>query len=1308
MERSRRQRLSELYGPPGSQPSTPSTVRQRTLREKLESEYGSRSRDSIGSIKRESVKETKPIIKETHLKNAYIHNQQPQTLIPQPLLDIGYQKGCVIALFIIIQSYKIYDLTLLKSNLPIASFLGFPSQRFNFITKYILYDSAFLYFLPAFRIPSFTFKKITVFSQILAILAINLFLVSDLSFPITTLLFQAWKTLNHKDLTILGGTSRSQNNYDPHKHFKGSHTIKILPENTAFLNPFGDSFCLPQGVKNHKVHVPIRFNSTSEIDFIQVKYVDLETNVPILLNYTKKDLRKFEKNVNDHYERDSISGPNIHYLNLPILKTGLYEIGQVLDSKYLGLRNYRSSLIVPTCPTARIDNLDELENDKCHGDLDTVKFTITGVPPLKLKYKKLVNHEVYEFNDQSLQPEFFKSPLLSHGSYKSLNKKQLSNLEWAKSIPVQVELENPVKDLGDYSYKIEEVIDGLGNLVNFTETLKNNDNLFQSYGLSHSFYAHDSPKLHLSEKLNRNSPTKKSIFLHIDSSAKDAAPYEATIKFISDDEQKTEEIFTHIFTNENDELPVENPGIYTLESVNTKHCPAVVTGRSSVLISLPVVPKLQVNSKPITDSCVGQVGLVFDLSFVGTPPFTLQQSVHRIENGQRKFLETKKLISQGTRYRFSYEPSTEGNYEISFDNLLDSLYLEPIHLSPSSDYTYKTSMRVKPSAEIHNYHKSGALCLGSQGKVAIQLKGEAPFQLDYDIIETLTNKRIPYSIKDIKSNRYEIKTPAFNVGGEYIVSLTSVEDNSGCLVNLNGADANIAVRREIPSIGFGQLDSSTKIKIKEGEKVELPIRLLGEGSFDVTYDYHNSNGEYISTHHKSFRNAHKSSIDVTKAGIYKLKSVKDSLCSGNVDKTDTYEVTYHPKPSLAVNEQSKQTKVNNNVFTKARVCQFYEDSIDLSLYGAPPFVVDYTAIDPNGYRSSKSISVATRFASIRLPNDKGGEFKYIINGIYDAIYSKSDLAKIRYNIDPITVSQSVISSPSGEFKDKRKSYRTCTTNLLDHSLLEPIKLNLNGNAPYTITFEIYHESSSKSDFLTLKDIKTPMDLKDLYRGLKLGNHIVNIVKIIDADGCIQEDFAESNYISISITDTPKISQLDSSVNYCVGDHIGYQLIGTPPFTVVYSFNGLDLKSVERSSQFSRLASEPGTIGISSLQDSSSNCVVNFTLPENKDLSDKLTINVRPIPSVEVSEGDIIVQDIHEGDQAEVIFSFEGTPPFALTYVRYEEVEVKRGRRRSQVVETHTVNGIYAFEYRVLTSLQGTYEAIEVSDAFCVARNEERK
>lgn len=1306
MERSRRQRLSEIYGPPVERSGGDrDSLRQRLAKQQLQ--Y------SVKREQRESLRHepTPPLDQDTSIKVSKLpqrlYHSQSQPLIPTTVLDIGSQRAFVVILFAIIQGYKLYDLILLKSNMPVNSLLGFPNQHFNFITKYLFYDSAFIYTLPALRIPSLTFSKTIVILQIFLLLLINLFIASNLSFPFTTILFTAWKKLNSKDLTILGGTINTEK-YDASKHFKGSHTIKILPENTALLNPFQESFCLPFGASNYQTNIPIRLNSTSEIDFIQVKYTDFDTSKSTLLNFTKKDIKKFDtRNINNLYDKDTVFGPNIHYLNLPINKIGLYELVQVLDSKYLGLRNYRSNVIVPYCPSGEISNINGLPKDRCYGDIDKIKFTIQGVPPLKLKYKKLINNSIQEFNDQSLQPEFFESPLITFGSTRYLTQDQLKDLSWAKTQPVEVELENQIKELGDYSYRIEEIVDGLGNLVNYTDSLSSNDELFKKYDLLNSFYVHDSPKIQLNERLNKDSKTKKSLILNVEQ-GNNASPFEVQIKFISENE-KENKIINHVFNDLNDEIPIDKAGIYTLISAKSKYCPVIINGRSSISISLPVVPTLNVINKPITDSCVGQVGLVFDITFTGTPPFTLEQEIFRIgSDNVKKLYESKKLVSQGTRYRYSYEPSTEGSYEISFINLKDSLYQTPIKLAPFSDYTFKTSMRVKPSAEISNHHNSNkALCLGLSGKVPIQFKGEPPFALDYDLIETSTNKRTSYNVKNIKGFNYDIITPEFKVGGEYIISLTTVEDKSSCLVNLHGADAKIKVRREIPSVSFSQFDGSSTIKIKEGDKVGLPIRFLGEGNFEIEYEYLDSNKKLISTAKRQFRSSNKATLEVYQAGYYKLKSIKDSECQGVIDSSsDIYQVIFNPKPSLSVSEHHKVSKVKKNIFNKENICQYHEDSIDLSLVGSPPFVIDYTVVSPDGRKQNKQISVATKFASIRLSNDKSGEYKYLINGIYDSLYAKHDLEKINHSFDQIVVKQLVNPSPIGEFKDKRKSYRTCTTNLLKENSLENINLNISqGKAPYSVTFEIYHESSSKSEFLTLQNIKTNSDLKELYRGLKLGNHIVTIIKIIDSFGCVQDNFSENDYISISISDTPKINQLDTSINYCVGDHISYQLIGTPPFFLVYSFGGITLRAIESSTQFSRYASDSGVISIDSLQDSSSNCVVNFTSLENKELSDKLEIIIHPIPSVEISQGDSIIQDIHEGDQAEIIFSFEGTPPFSLTYVRIEDVDNRRGKKRSQVVETHTVNDIYAYEYRILTNLQGTYEAIEVSDAYCVARNE---
>lgn len=1227
-----------------------------------------------------------------------------QPLISTDVLDIPNQRALMFAIFVIIQAYKLYDLILLKSGLPVSGIL-LTNSRFNFISKYLIIDSLFLYFLPNFKIPKLSFKPVAVFFQIMLLTSVTVFLSSEHSFPLVTLLLSAWSKFNTKELSLTGNSVNHRKVMDPSVHFRGAHTIKILPENTAILNPFHDSYCLPMDDSSNLgslLQIPIRVNSTSEIDFVQLEYRDLLTNDVELWNFTKKDLTKI-KDLRSLLKRDRLdesSGMNLRYYSLPLEKTGFYQIKKIVDSKNLSLRVYKSQLVIPHCPVATITGIGA--KDRCIGDSDSVSIEVNGVPPLKLKYTKSINDESYSFVDSSLQPEYFESPLLTNSKF--FSSQDVSNLKWARSYPVSINLESLVKEDGKYTYAIDQVIDGFGNVMDFSTVPRD---LLKNYDLLYAFKVHDLPKATLDEKFNPQTPTKRSLVLKLDSRSPDSsAAYLANFTFIGEDKQVA--TFQHRFNHHSAEIPVDMPGTYTLDSVQSEFCPGVVIGKSSALITKPVPPQLTVKSTPILDQCVGQVGLNFDLTFTGVPPFYYRAKIYKVNtsSGERKLYDTKKFTSQGTRNQFSYNPATEGNYEITFDELSNTLFTNPITLTPASEYTFKTSMRVKPSASIVSKHDTN-LCLGGQNKIPVQFNGEPPFTLNYDIVETSSNKRTSYHLGDISTYRYDLSTPNFDMGGDYILSLVSVKDSSGCLVGLSGADARIRVRRDVPNVSFNLLENADELLIKEGSVAELPVRLSGEAPFTVTYQHLDINSNVLGTYDTKFHSNYKAVLKVGKQGIYKLTSVKDQSCQGKVTENEKFKIAFLDKPSFTVLEHSRITKVNNLNFAKNEVCQGFEETVDLALVGSAPFVVAYELTSPTGQILTKSIQVATKYAALKLPNDKPGDYVIKIKGVYDSYYGEQDLSKIGYVIPDVTIKQRVNPLPKVLFEEKGKTYRTCSANIDQNSLLDPIKLHFtSGQPPYSVSFTVYHESTSKTDYFTLDEVtREKFDYRKLYEGLKLGNHIVTIERVVDSNGCAYDVIAENNHILISVTDVPKISLVEPSMEYCVGDYVAYQLNGIAPFTIKYDFNGIPLKSKEHTSQFVRFASEPGTIAISSIQDSSSQCVVNFTKPGSEKEYEKLSLVIHPIPSVTVSQGDYVVEDIHEGDQAEVIFSFEGTPPFSLTYVRTEEVEGKKGKKRPQIVETHKVSDIYAYEYRVVTSLQGTYEATEVSDAFCFAKND---
>jgi len=101
----------------------------------------------------------------------------------------------------------------------------------------------------------------------------------------------------------------------------------------------------------------------------------------------------------------------------------------------------------------------------------------------------------------------------------------------------------------------------------------------------------------------------------------------------------------------------------------------------------------------------------------------------------------------------------------------------------------------------------------------------------------------------------------------------------------------------------------------------------------------------------------------------------------------------------------------------------------------------------------------------------------------------------------------------------------------------------------------------------------------------------------------------------------------------------------------------------------------------------------------------LHYTVHPMPSAQVGHGKRVLQDIHEGeltllhiarscdtqvapgDQAEIVFTLNGEPPFTFTYQR-SELQTKKSNKQPKILETHTVTGVTTKEYSIYSSLEG--------------------
>lgn len=351
--------------------------------------------------------------------------------------------------------------------------------------------------------------------------------------------------------------------------------------------------------------------------------------------------------------------------------------------------------------------------------------------------------------------------------------------------------------------------------------------------------------------------------------------------------------------------------------------------------------------------------------------------------------------------------------------------------------------------------------------------------------------------------------------------------------------------------------------------------------------------------------------------------------------------------------------------------------------GAPPFSIVYDITGPQT-RKGEKMQVATKYASVRMLTSKPGTYKYTVHKLSDAIYDASDMGPM----SPITVEQVVNGKPTTGFVNKGKVYKSCVNAADDDSSVDSVPIQFSGKAPYSLTLNVRHESTGITEKMTVPNIKDRVyNLKTSSLKLGLGRHTISISKVTDGMGCARELFNDDEKVTVMVSDVPTLTPINPKKDYCVGDRIGFALTGIPPFEVVYEFNGKKQKATT-SSPFSRLASAPGNLTMLSLADSASSCKMNLERDAKR---------IHPIPSVQITEGIAAVQDIHEGDQAELVFSFTGTPPFSFVYTRSELV----GRPpRPKVIETHSVADVEGHKYSIFTSVQGIYEAISIEDAYC--------
>ncbi|KAH9452712.1 hypothetical protein Pst134EB_016665 [Puccinia striiformis f. sp. tritici] len=216
-------------------------------------------------------------------------------------------------------------------------------------------------------------------------------------------------------------------------------------------------------------------------------------------------------------------------------------------------------------------------------------------------------------------------------------------------------------------------------------------------------------------------------------------------------------------------------------------------------------------------------------------------------------------------------------------------------------------------------------------------------------------------------------------------------------------------------------------------------------------------------------------------------------------------------------------------------------------------------------------------------------------------------------------------------------------------------------------------------------------------------------------------------VTIEVAEIASIKPINDKPYFCVGENLEFLLKGSAPWLIKYEFNGhqskINVNSQSRS-KFSRLAQEPGLFKLLEISSSSSASSKdsnnhNDYNSHNDVCNSKLNFErtIKPLPVVKVSSGRYFIEDIREGDQSEITFTFEGTPPFSFTYIRTISDESssststskksngnndnsKSGVSGERILETKTITDIFEHSYSIFTKQEGTWSVTFIQDAFC--------
>jgi nucleoporin POM152 len=839
-------------------------------------------------------------------------------LIPSHILDPAQQRFYIFAIYIGLWAYRSYDFyTLIVEE----------DQSLLLCLKWCVIDMFFMFGVPLLEIPWLEWSNGVAFVLFVMHAALDVMLMFKIGIPVQAWFLGLLGFLWDSELAISERSVKPGAILHNASLILGKQIVNILPEGSATLNPDMQSFCLSSTIT--QLDIPILINQTEPIE-MEIRRIDVDTNINETIIIKRKELGKMLTQAKKAVKKSSktLDPDDPLTLRYTIKKPGVYLLSKVVDQSNLQVRPRASSLVVATCPQARVKPTG---SDRCRNDLSNVALEVEGVPPLSIKYRVEVNGEYRASTFENLQPDDAVTPLSRHTS-QALVKSGPEDVSWAQSHKITVPLNATLLTSGIWEYEVEEVHDGLGNRVSFAAVDDDEQPKNNFAGIRQSFKVHERPKVYL-KGCSPQTPLKsakgnveKLPVVYESTAGRHPIESQHTLKYLFTPEadivgngyhSANAALKSQTVKSTKEQPLIKEAGLYTLKSVSTSFCEGEVLEPMSCLLQNPPEPSLAIQADDIVDKCAGNpIGLRVGFDLVGSPPFL----VYYTEQVDGRAKKRKSMQINTLRVTEDFAPQEAGHYKYVFDSISDAVYKD----TPLRNLELQQNVRPSAQARFNESKRPKQACIDDTVDFDLRLSGEGPWKLDYEVLHN--GKRSKRTV-ETGDEHYTITTDKLKSGGEYVVTLTSITDKMGCKEFLQ-EEARAHVRHERPKAYFGHIEGKQRVMALEGRTVGLPLRFTGNGPWRVEY-------ENLATNEvkKEYFQTANSFLDVKTDGTYKLLSVKDSVCPGLIEgKADQFEVSWVARPTLSVPESSSIV-VEGGKYVKDPVCEGEEDSFDVSLSG---------------------------------------------------------------------------------------------------------------------------------------------------------------------------------------------------------------------------------------------------------------------------------------------------------------------------------------------------------------------------------------